>query len=251
MPTEPRPTWKWKSLRKKPQFLYLLLLFYMTTIREKFNMNLFIQLVLFYVAVYSAAPQTHVTIVHHKQKTLWLKHLLAKRSPPDFTLYATKRPCPRGCNCNYDTINCNDLVTHCAECEHWHQIDINQIECMRPRSFHHFKFAPNRTTHLIFYKLLNSTVGAHTFEDMLVEENARIEITFQYNSMIKFDRHALRGLRMRANSTVVFNFPYTSQVVFAAQCFDGVLMHSEDVKIIVRVLKSFSVRFLGNLGNDG
>ncbi len=106
-------------------------------------------------------------------------------------------------------------------------------------------------THIIFYKLLNSTIGPYTFNDMHVASHSQIEITFQYNSLIKFDRHSLSGLEMSPNSTLVFNFPYTTQVVFAAQCFDGVNMRDENVKLVIRILKSFSVRFLSPSSSGG
>jgi hypothetical protein len=156
------------------------------------------------------------------------------------------RPCPRNCNCNFDTINCNDLIDQCTECVHWSKIDFNQIGQMRPRSFHHFRFSPNHTTHIIIYKLLNSTIGAGTFEGMHLPRNAHVEITFQYNSLIKFDKNILRGLRLDTNASLVFNFPYTTQVLFMAKCFDGVLMKDSSSKLIIRILKSFSVRFAGD-----
>lgn len=122
------------------------------------------------------------------------------------------KPCPRSCTCSYDTINCNDLIDACPECVHWRQIDFNQISHIGPKSFRNFHFAPNRTTHIIIYKLLNSTIGTDTFDLFRAPENSEIEVTFQYNSMIRFDRLALKGLRVEKNATVIFNFPYTTQV---------------------------------------
>lgn len=192
----------------------------------------------------------------YESQTIWLKEHLARTKRSDNALLTSPvsysfpkisfpRPCPNECNCNYDTINCNDLIKKCDECVHWPQIDFNQIEHMKTNSFKNYKFAPNRTTHIIFYKLLNSTLGPNTFNAMNVTPHSQIEITFQYNSLIKFDKYSLSGLDMDVNSTLVFNFPYTTQVVFLAKCFDGVLMRDEHVKLIIRILKSFSVQFLG------
>lgn len=122
------------------------------------------------------------------------------------------QPCPSLCTCHYEIINCNDLIDSCQECAHWRQIDFNQIQQIGPRAFQRFHFAPNQTTSIMIYKLLNGTIGADAFDSFRVPENAQIEITFQYNSMIRLDRHALRGLVLGRNSTVVFNFPYTTQV---------------------------------------
>lgn len=153
------------------------------------------------------------------------------------------KPCPSSCTCNYDLINCNDLIESCAECLHWRQIDFNQIVQMSAHAFEHFRFASNQTTNIIIYKLLNGTIGPDTFHSLDVPENGQVEITFQYNSMIRFDRHALRGLRLEKNSTVIFNFPYTTQVQFTSRCFDAVRFHSTSSRLIIRILKSFSVRF--------
>ena len=145
----------------------------------------------------------------HSKKNQWLKNLLSRTKRSVYSEYAIPgskiqenfahtdtflktRPCPNACNCNYDTINCNDLIDTCVECELWQQIDFNQIENMKPKSFEKFKFAPNRTTHIIFYKLLNSTLGPKTFHSMKVAENSQIEITFQYNSLIKFTTRKCR-----------------------------------------------------------
>lgn len=193
-------------------------------------------------------------------KNKWLrKHLLnsnnnhhrSKRSPNsifsnDDLLVQSQRPCPKNCNCNYDTINCNDLIDTCYECVHWPQIDFNQISQIKKDSFRHFKFAPNRTTHIIIYKLLNSTIVSNTFNGLTLERNSHVEITFQYNSLIRFDKHALNGLVMNPNSTLVFNFPYTTQVLFMSKCFDGISMRDNNAKLILRILKSFSVRFMGD-----
>lgn len=156
------------------------------------------------------------------------------------------RPCPRGCTCNFDTINCNDLIDQCAECSHWSKIDFNQIGQMKPRSFQHFKFSPNHTTHIIIYKLLNSTIGTRTFDGMHLARNTHVEFTFQYNSMIKFDKHLLQGVVLDTNATLVFNFPYTTQVLFMAKCFEGIQMRDVSSRVIIRIIKSFSVRFVGD-----
>ena len=72
---------------------------------------------------------------HVKLKTKWLNQLLTrtKRTLPSIYSMSYKnneRPCPTKCNCNYDTINCNDLIESCDECVEWSQIDFNQIEYM-------------------------------------------------------------------------------------------------------------------------
>lgn len=207
--------------------------------------------------------------LNYKRKTEWLKQHLSRtkrsfsntdngfQTQQNREYYNYKkakdsdnlhqRPCPINCNCNYDTINCNDLIDTCDECLHWPQIDFNQIVNMKPSSFKNYNFAPNRTTHIIIYKLLNSTLGANSFDSLHIPENSQIEITFQYNSLIKFDKLTLNGLRMGANSTLVFNFPYTTQVVFLAKCFDGIFMKDSQAKVILRILKSFSVRFVGDI----
>jgi hypothetical protein len=64
--------------------------------------------------------------------------------------------------------------------------------------------------------------------------------------VIKLDKFALQGVRLNANSTLVFNFPYTTQVIFVAKCFHGIHMSDVDSRLIVRILKSFSVRFVGD-----
>lgn len=160
---------------------------------------------------------------------------------------ASSKPCPSSCTCSYDTINCNDLIDSCVECVHWRQIDFNQITHMKPHAFARFHFAPNQTTHIIIYKLLNSTIGPDTFASFRLESNSHIEVTFQYNSMIKFEKYALNGLQIGHNSTLVFNFPYTTQVLFASKCFDFVHMNHQSSRVIIRILKSFSVRFIGDL----
>jgi hypothetical protein len=189
------------------------------------------------------------------------------------------RPCPHNCNCNYETINCNGLISTCNECLYWPKIDFNQIYKLTESAFKHFKFAPGKITNVIIYKLLNSTIGAGTFNDFIVPPNSHIEVTFQYNSLIKFDHNVLKGLKLGHNSTLIFNFPYTTQVcllicfkrknevevefnffviilfdqkkkvVFASHCFDGIEMASNDVRFIVRIIKSFSVIFSADLSN--
>jgi hypothetical protein len=84
---------------------------------------------------------------------------------------------------------------------------------------------------------------------MSVPRGAHVEITFQYNSLIRFDAHALAGLRLDANATLVFNFPYTTQVLFMAKCFEGVTMRDTSSKLVIRILKSFSVRFGGDFAH--
>ena len=157
-----------------------------------------------------------------------------------------QKPCPASCTCSYDTINCNELIERCDECVHWSQIDFNQIRELRPNSFAHFRFAPHRLTHIIIYKLLNSSIGAHAFANMHTPVNAHVEITFQYNSLVRFEAQALAHASLAANSTLVFNFPYTTQVVFMARCFDAVRMLDSRARLILRILKSFSVRFAGH-----
>ena len=157
-----------------------------------------------------------------------------------------KRPCPVGCTCSYDTINCNELIDQCHDCIHWHQIDFNQITEMKKQTFKNFNFAPNRTTHIIIYKLLNSTLTENIFEDLIVPSNAQLEITFQYNSVIKLDKFTLNGIVLKSNATLVFNFPYTTQVIFVTKCFHGVRMTDSNSRLIFRILKSFSVRFVSD-----
>ena len=173
------------------------------------------------------------------------------KTPASSSSSSSNRPCPSRCNCNFDTMNCNDLLARCAECLHWSKIDFNQIREMRARAFEHFRFAANQTTHLIIYKLLNSTLDADTFAGMHVERHAHLEVTFQYNSLIIFGKHVLRGLRLAANATLVFNFPYTSQVVFAARWLEGVRVEHASAKIVIRILKSFSVKFAGESKQRG
>ena len=198
------------------------------------------------------------------KKDRWLKDLLSrtKRSSsssssniiPDTqllkSLYSSSmkkpRPCPSQCNC-YEAISCNELIAKCVECEHWSDIHFNQINQMQVASFRHFHLAPNKTTHIIIYKLMESALGAQTFQDLVVPTGAQLEITFQYNSVVKFNRHVLQGARLNANSTLIFNFPYTTQVVFAANSFDGVYMKDANSRLIIRIINSFSVRFLNDL----
>lgn len=157
-----------------------------------------------------------------------------------------KRPCPVNCNCNYETINCNAMIPSCSECFHWSGIDFNQINSMKSGAFSGFKFAPNRTTHVIIYKLVDSTLTRDVFKDMVIPENAKVEIIFQYNSVVTFDQYVLNGVHLKKNSTLIFNFPYTTQVVFVAKCFDGMRMDSANSKVVIRILKSFSVRFVND-----
>ena len=196
------------------------------------------------------------------EKDKWLKNLLSrtKRSIDGYYSMTHKdlffgqsakeinkqRPCPDKCNCNYDTINCNELIDSCTECVHWNQIDFNQILQMKTESFKNFRFAPNRTTHIIIYKLLNSTIGADTFKSLIVPTNSRVEITFQYNSVIKFDKNALSQALLESNSTLVFNFPYTTQVLFNTKCFEDIQMKDQNSRLILRILKSFSVKFFND-----
>lgn len=184
------------------------------------------------------------------KKKEWLDTHLArtrsKRSVLESSFYSKNRPCPSTCNCNYETMNCNDLISECPECEHWSEIDFNQIQALKRNTFKHFKFASNRTTQIIIYKLINSTLVAEAFNGLVVPENSHLEITFQYNSVIKFDKHALTGIHLKPNSTLVFNFPYTTQVIFVSKCFDGIHMDHHNSKLILRILKSFSVRFVND-----
>lgn len=187
------------------------------------------------------------------KKNQWVKNLVSrsKRSYEESLLLKSnkqiEKQCPMGCTCSSDTINCNDLIETCEECINWHQIDFNQISEMKANTFRYFKFAPNRTTHIIIYKLLNSTLSAKIFENLHVPANAQLEITFQYNSVIKLDKFALNGVSLSENSTLVFNFPYTTQVIFVSKCFDGIHMTDLNSRLIIRILKSFSVRFVGDV----
>lgn len=123
-----------------------------------------------------------------------------------------QKPCPESCTCNYNIINCNTLIDSCRECLQWREIDFNQITHIHKRAFRNFHFAPNHTSNIIIYKLLNSSIGADTFDSFRVPENGQVEVTFQYNSVIKFEPYVLRGLRIEKNATMIFNFPYTTQV---------------------------------------
>lgn len=128
-------------------------------------------------------------------------------------MMSNRAPCPVACTCHYDVISCNDLIDSCVECAHWRQIEFVQIGELGARAFERFRFASNRTTSIVIYKLLNGTIRADAFDGFRVPEHAQVEIVFQYNSMIRLDRHALRGMTLQRNSTVIFNFPYTTQVI--------------------------------------
>ena len=117
-------------------------------------------LLLLLLSVYIFCDTAHKN--NFRRKKQWLQHLLSrtKRSPlseyaipldtslnlgnrghvdTTATFVPTPRPCPKECNCNYDTINCNDLIASCDECTHWQQIDFNQIQRMKPMSFANFR----------------------------------------------------------------------------------------------------------------
>ncbi len=200
-------------------------------------------------AVASDQPSLETNKLTLLKKDRWLQSLLHtsrhKRQTP------LKRPCPPQCNCNYESISCSDLIPACPECLHWSAIDFSHITAIKPHAFRDFHFAPDRTTHLIIYKLIDSSLAADVFSDLVVPENAQVEITFQYNSVVRFEPYTLRGLRLKANSSLIFNLPYTTQVVFVAKCFDGMRMQETDSKLIVRVLKSFSVRFVNDFISQG
>ena len=209
-------------------------------------------LVIFLLFVSSAENKSSLETDKTKllKKKQWLDNHLArsrlKRSVLESSFYTQNRPCPSNCNCNYETVNCNDLISECPECEHWTEIDFNQIQAMKRNTFKHFKFAPNKTTQIIIYKLINSSLVSEAFNGLVVPENSHLEITFQYNSVIKFDKNALTGIHLKPNSTLVFNFPYTTQVIFVSKCFDGIRMDHHSSKLILRILKSFSVRFVND-----
>ena len=122
------------------------------------------------------------------KKNLWLRNLVSRsrRSYEEANnaaahqnkLNKQTRPCPSGCTCSYDTINCNELIDQCDECVNWHQIDFNQITELKRNTFSQFKFAPNRTTHIIIYKLLNSTLGPDVFNSLNVPPNSQVLFCF-------------------------------------------------------------------------
>ena len=177
--------------------------------------------------------------------SLFLKSILTTSSSNRnlFEYAHQQRPCPVNCSCNYDTIYCNDLIETCPECIYWSQIDFNRVTKLNYEAFKHYSFAKNRITNIFIYNLLNDTISENSFKSFHVPANAHIEVTFHYNSLIKFNEYSLNGIHLDTNSTLVFNFPFTTQVLFYRNCFHGIFMKSSNSKFIIRILKSFYVRF--------
>lgn len=184
------------------------------------------------------------------QKRVWLNSHLSKSRQRRQVVYdndnINSHSCPANCSCSYDAISCNELITSCTECAHWHEINFNKITELKPGAFKDFKFASSSTTNIIIYNLVNSSVTEDVFKGLVVPENSHLEITFQYNSVITFAKRVLNGVHLKRNSTLVFNFPYTTQVIFVSKCFAGIQMDDPSSKLIMRVLKSFSVRFVND-----
>ena len=157
--------------------------------------------------------------------------------------YQQPRPCPINCSCNFDTIYCNDIIETCEECKYWSQIDFNRVTMVKYESFKHYVFARNKVTNIFIYNLLNDTIGQNSFKNFYVPINSHIEITFHYNSLIKFNEYSLNGIFLDENSTLVFNFPFTTQVIFYKNCFQEIFFKNSNSKFIIRISKSFLVRF--------
>ncbi len=106
------------------------------------------------------------------KKDRWLHSLLHSTTTPQRqkrqisheSISFFKRSCPLKCSCNYDSISCNELIDACPECFHWSSIDFNHINVMKPYTFKNFRFAPDRRTHVIIYKLIDSTLTADIFK---------------------------------------------------------------------------------------
>ena len=152
-------------------------------------------------------------------------------------------PCPESCSCTMDTLSCPQLIDSCTQCRHWPKIEFNQVASLSPFSFKKFHFSPQSHYSIIIYKLLNSSLTTDTFNQLIVPQNSKIQITFQYNSYIKFNADCLNGLVLSENSTMVFNFPYTTQVMISLGCMKGV-QFSNQSKLIFKIFKSFSVSFI-------
>jgi hypothetical protein len=144
-------------------------------------------------------------------------------------------------------MSCSDFFNKCEECQYWSLIEFSQISQLNEESFKNYIFASNRTTHLIIYKLLSSTIRAYSFRDMNVPVNSQIEITFQYNSIIRFDANAMSGLVIKENSTLVLNFPYTTQILFHSKCFDAIRFEHTNSRLVIRIVKAFSVTFINDI----
>jgi hypothetical protein len=140
----------------------------------------------FHTVVYTHEHEHETNKATIYKKNVWLRNLVARsrRSYEEANNVAAfnsqnklnkqVRPCPSGCTCSYDTVNCNELIDQCDECVNWHQIDFNQITELKRDTFSQFKFAPNRTTHIIIYKLLNSTLGQDVFNNLNVPQNSQV-----------------------------------------------------------------------------
>lgn len=156
---------------------------------------------------------------------------------------AQQPPCPESCSCTMDTLSCPQMIDSCAQCRRWHKIEFNQVDSLSPFSFKNFLFNPHSHYSIIIYKLLDSSLISDTFNQLIVPHNSKIQITFQYNSFIKFDADSLNGLVLSKNSTLVFNFPYTTQVMISLGCLNGVQFNPQS-KLIFKIFKSFSVSFI-------
>jgi hypothetical protein len=170
----------------------------------------------------------------------------ANTTTATFLQHSQQRPCPLNCSCNYDTIYCNDIIETCEECIYWSQIDFNRVTKLKYEAFKYYLFARNKITNIFIYNLLNDTIKQNSFKNFYVPVNSHIEITFHYNSLIKFNEYSLNGIYLDTNSTLVFNFPFTTQVIFFKNCFHEIFMKSPSSKFIIRILKSFMVRFTGS-----
>lgn len=176
-----------------------------TTLTGIMKKKLFLLVLLFFMATsISSSSVLERTLLARTKRTTMSNMMM---------MMSSRAPCPVACTCHYDVISCNDLIDSCVECAHWRQIEFVQIGELGARAFERFRFASNRTTSIVIYKLLNGTIRADAFDGFRVPDHAQVEIVFQYNSMIRLDRHALRGLTLQRNSTVIFNFPYTTQVI--------------------------------------
>ncbi|CAF1097052.1 unnamed protein product, partial [Brachionus calyciflorus] len=159
-------------------------------------------------------------------------------------LILTERQCPRTCSCNFDTISCPELILSCSECALWPRIEFNQITYLSPNSFENFHFLPNHNYRIIIYKLLNSSIGKDSFNKFTLGQNINVQITFQYNSLIKFEPYSLNGLELASNSTLIFDFPYTTQVIIALECLNGISLNNSE--LIFKIFKAFSVVLTGS-----
>jgi hypothetical protein len=152
--------------------------------------------------------------------------------------------CPANCTCSYETAYCSDLIDTCHECKYWSRIDFSRISNLKPEAFKYFDFAPGRTTQLIVYRLLNYRIVSDTFKNLHIPSNSHVELTFQYNSIMDFDTNSMNGIVLGANSTLIINMPYVTQVLVNTQYFDAMRFGDNNSRIIIRIIKSYIVKFL-------